>query len=557
MDAEPHNGATVPEDVPRLLPARILNEHVYCPRLAYLEWSDRRFEESADTAEGSFVHRRVHQERGVPPERGEPGEDAPAATAITLSSEELGLIAKIDVLEPRGDAVVPIEYKRGAPRTGPYPLWEPEAVQLCAQVLLLREAGYRVDEAEVYFAAARSRRRIAISAALVERTIRSIRELRANAARQMPPAPLVDSPKCPRCSLIGICLPDEVNALRLGGSGRPRRLVAADKPAGPLHANEQGTQLSKRGRRVVQLSGDGEQLASARLIDVSHIAVFGNVNVGSALLRACFETGIPVLWFTYGGWLRGYAAGPGPGNVQARIRQHRAAQIGEPWLPSAFVAGKIANCRTLIRRHAKGDLQRPLAQLAALAKQAQNARSAESLLGIEGTAARIYFGRFGDLLRPPGESLSFAFDKRNRRPPRDPVNSLLSFAYALLLKDVTAAAIAAGLEPDVGFFHRPRFGRPALALDLAEEFRPLIADSTVLTAVNNGEVRAGDFIARAGGVSLTQAGRRRLRRLTSGGCARPCATPSSAIRPAIGVRLRSRHVCSLRCWWATHRHTDP
>jgi CRISPR-associated protein Cas1 len=301
-----------------------------------------------------------------------------------------------------------------------------------------------------------------------------------------------------------------VNALRLGDASRPRRVVASDTPASPLYANEQGTRLSKRGKRVVQLRGDAEQLASARLIDVSHIAIFGNVNVGSSLLRTCFENGIPVLWFTYGGWLRGFAAGPGPGNVQARIRQHRAARVGEPWFPSAFIAGKIANSRTLVRRHAEGDVQRALAQLAALARQAKNERSAESLLGIEGTAARIYFGQFGKLLRPPRESLSFAFEERNRRPPRDPVNALLSFAYALLLKDVTAAAIAAGLEPDVGFFHRPRFGRPALALDLAEEFRPVIADSVVLTAVNNGEVRARDFIARAGAVALTQEGRRRF-----------------------------------------------
>jgi CRISPR-associated protein Cas4 len=183
MEAEPHAPPTGSEDVPRLLPARILNEHIYCPRLAYLEWVDRRFEESADTAEGTFAHRRAHQERGSPPEPTHVGEDAPAATAITLSSEELGLIAKIDVLEPHGDAVVPIEYKRGSPRSGPYPLWEPEAVQLCAQALLLREAGYRVDEAAAYFAAARTRRRIAIGAALVEKTLRAIRELRANAAK--------------------------------------------------------------------------------------------------------------------------------------------------------------------------------------------------------------------------------------------------------------------------------------------------------------------------------------------------------------------------------------
>jgi CRISPR-associated protein Cas1 len=498
------------EDVPRLLPVRILNEHIYCPRLAYLEWVDRQFEDNLDTAEGAFAHRRAHKERGTPPGPEGVGEDAPPSTAVTLSSQELGLIAKIDVLEPRGKTVVPVEYKRGSPRSGPYPLWEPEAVQLCAQALLLREAGYRVEEAEAYFIAARVRRRIPISDALIRKTLRAIGEVRVNATKHAPPPPLVDSPKCPRCSLIGICLPDEVNALRLDDRPPARRLVAGDSPAKPLYATEQGTRLSKRGSRVVQLRGEREEVASARLIDVSQISVFGNVNVGSALLRACFEAGIPVLWFTYGGWLRGHAAGPGPGNVGARIRQHRAAQIGEPWFASSFVAGKILNCRTLLRRHAMGGSKRLLNTLAALARSAERERSIDSLLGIEGTAARLYFKEFGKLLRRPADPLAFSFEQRNRRPPRDPVNALLSFAYALLLKDVTAALIAAGLEPDVGFFHKPRFGRPALALDLAEEFRPLIADSVVLTAVNNGEVQASDFVARAGGVSLTSEARRRF-----------------------------------------------
>jgi len=130
-------------------------------------------------------------------------------------------------------------------------------------------------------------------------------------------------------------------------------------------------------------------------------------------------------------------------------------------------------------------------------------------LGLEGTAARIYFARFADLLAAGAEQPSFAFEKRHRRPPTDPVNALLSFFYALLIKDVTVAALAAGLDPYVGFYHRPRFGRPALALDLAEEFRSLIADSTVLTVINNGELAEGDFVARAGAVSLTQSGRRK------------------------------------------------
>jgi len=502
----------MPDILPDLIPARILNEHVYCPRLAYLEWVDRQFVDNADTAEGTFVHRVVDRERSVPPQPDQNGEDGgeprPASSSVTVSSERLGLIAKVDLLEARRYGVVPIEYKRGGPRDGEVPLWEPELVQLCAQVLILRDAGYRVPHAEVYFAGTRSRHRIEITDGLVEQTATAIEELRGNAARDEPPPPLIESPKCPRCSLVGICLPDEVNALRDRSERPPRRLVAGDPPATPLYATNAGSRLSKRGRRVVLLE-DGKETASRRLIDVSHIAVLGNVTVGSALLRACFDSGVPILWFTAGGWFSGFATGMPAKNVAVRMRQHRAAALGSPELAAAFVAGKIRNARTLLRRHGGADASRTLAQLADLARAAEAERSLESLLGIEGTAARLYFGRFGALLKDPSGASGFAFDDRNRRPPRDPVNALLSFIYALLIKDVTAATLAAGLDPYVGVYHRPGFGRPALALDLAEEFRPLLGDSTVMTAINNGEIAAGDFVTRAGGTALTERGRRK------------------------------------------------
>lgn len=503
--------------LPDLIPARILNEHVYCPRLAYLEWVDRQFVDNADTAEGTFVHRNVDRERARPPEVPDPNttdtagaqsETPPASSSVTVSSERLGLIAKIDLLEARSGAVVPIEYKRGRPRDGETTLWEPELVQLCAQVLILRDSGYRVPYAEVYFAETRTRHQVAISPALIEQTTEAIERLRADALRDEPPAPLIDSPKCPRCSLVGICLPDEVNALRERAERPPRRLVAGDPPASPLYATSPGSRLSKRGARVVLLE-DGTETASSRLIDVSHIAVLGNVNVGSALLRACFECGIPVLWFTAGGWFSGFASGMPAKNVSVRMRQHRAAALGSPALAGAFVSGKIRNCRTLLRRHGGESVRHALAQLADLAKAAEAESSLDSLLGIEGTAARIYFANFGSLLKRSGEAAGFSIEDRNRRPPRDPVNALLSFMYALLVKDVTVAVLAAGLDPYVGVYHRPGFGRPSLALDLAEEFRPLVGDSTVMMALNNGEVNAGDFIMRAGGVALTDRGRRK------------------------------------------------
>ena len=487
----------------------MLNEHVYCPRLAYLEWVDRRFEDNADTAEGTFDHRRVHQERGALPEPNELGEPRPPSTSVMVSSERLGLIAKVDLIEPRGETVVPVEFKHGGPRSTDEPLWDPELVQLCAQALILRDAGYRVDHAEVYFSGTRTRHRVEITASLIEHTLAAAADLRASVARDTPPPPLVDSPKCPRCSLVGICLPDEVNLLADRRSHPPRRLIASDSPATPLYGTTPGSRLSKRGARVVHLE-HGTETASRRLIDVSHIAVLGNVTVGSGLLRSCFDAGIPVLWFTAGGWFSGFAQGMPAKNVLVRMRQHQAASLGAPELAGAFVSGKVRNARTLLRRHGGPEAARAVGQLAGLARQAERTDSLDALLGIEGTAARLYFERFGALLRGHGTADLFRFTERNRRPPKDPINALLSFAYALLVKDTIVATLAAGLDPFVGVYHRPGFGRPALALDLAEEFRPLIADSTIMTAVNNGEIGSGDFITRAGATALTTHGRRKL-----------------------------------------------
>jgi len=245
--------------VPAVVPARMLNEHVYCRRLAYLEWVGSGFRDNVDTAQGSFAHRRVDKPRGAPPEpAGDEDGGRPASTAVWLSSEELGLSAKIDLLDSHGDVVTPVEYKHGHPRSAEEPLWEPERVQLCAQVLLLRSAGYRVEEAEVYFEGSRTRHRVPVDEELIRVTTDAVASLRADASLSEPPPPLVDSPKCPRCSLVGICLPDEVS--QLGGVRRPpaRRLVARDNPAQPLYLTEQGSVLTKRGGRLVLMHENAE-----------------------------------------------------------------------------------------------------------------------------------------------------------------------------------------------------------------------------------------------------------------------------------------------------------
>ena len=497
-------------DVPDLVPARMVNEFAYCPRLFHLEWVQVQWAESTDTAEGSHEHRAVDRPGGaVPlPDEGE----VRAARSVQLSSTKLGLVATIDLLEGDGEGVRPVDTKRGNPPDNPERSWEPERVQLCVQALLLREAGYTVDEGVLYFAGSRQRVTVPITEALVARTMELLGELKDVAESDLSPEPLVDSKKCPRCSLVGICLPDETNTLAARSDRPARRLLPSEPSARPMYIVEQGVTVGVRSGRV-EVTRRGEEtgrLESVRLIDVSQISVYGSGQVSTQLLKACFKREIPVLWFSYGGWFEGMAVGLPSKHVELRRRQVALAHNGSTGIAAAVVRGKILNARTLLRRNARSPVDAVIRSLKGLADKASEASSSASLLGIEGTAARLYFGAFPTMVRA-GQALpggAFSFEGRNRRPPADPLNCLLSFVYALLVKDLTTTVHAVGFDPYVGFYHRPRFGRPALSLDLAEEFRPLVADSVVINVVNNGEVRPSHFLVRAGGVALTADGRR-------------------------------------------------
>lgn len=545
-------------DAPALVPARMLNELMYCERLVYLEWAQGEFQENVFTTDGRVVHRRVDARRGTLPEPDvdeEPDASPPwQARSVELGSERLGIIARIDLVEGEGGFTIPVETKRGrapAIREGAY---LPERVQVCAHVLLLREHGYVTPHAEIWFAADRRRVTIVIDDWLIEQTTRAVARVRAlGEAGELPP-PLDDSPKCKGCSLVGICLPDEVSLLR-GLRGEPVEnpgpgtqltlddMFRGSDATGPMERDPWGlvgelpaltedeairrVHPARDERTAVYVSAqgarigvDGETLrieanggaTTARLPQTSHVAVFGNVQVSTQALAALFDRDIPMMFFSTGGWLRGRTVSHGSKNIELRIAQFSAATDTDRALEVArtFVAAKIRNQRTMLRRNGNAVPVVTLNQLESLAKKAEQVSSVEALLGIEGTAARDYFGAFKTMLKGTAAEGRFDLEGRNRRPPKDPINALLSLGYALLTKDVVAACLAAGLEPLLGFLHKPRYGRPAMALDLMEEMRPLVADSTVVNALNTGVVTIEDFVVAPTGCSLTAAGRRRF-----------------------------------------------
>ena len=487
--------------VPDIVPARMINETLYCERLLHLEWAQGEFADNYFTADGSAVHKRVDEPGGNLPDA--IADDRPyEARSVWLSSDKMKISAKIDFVEAENGVVTPIEYKRGRAPDVPEGAYLPERAQVCAQVLLLREHGYKVERGEIYFDKTRRRVPIEITDDLIATALAAAkRALEICASSEMPP-PLVDSPKCAGCSLIGICLPDEVNYLT-GKHPKLRRFAPPIDDRAPLHVQDQGARVGLRGECLLVRTRDGEE-STARLAHTSEVAVYGNVQVSTQAMRELLFRSVPVSFFTTGGWYCGRAISADSNNVAVRVAQFHAFADEKACLRLArgVVASKIRNCRTMLRRNGDaGDALRALEEHAANAEQAA---SLAELLGVEGSAARIYFGTFSSML----SNTDFDMEGRNRRPPRDPVNALLSLAYALLAKDFTNSLAVAGLDPMLGFYHQPRFGRPSLALDLMEEFRPVVADSIVATAINTGVVSDADFVRSAGAVALTPIARR-------------------------------------------------
>lgn len=250
------------------------------------------------------------------------------------------------------------------------------------------------------------------------------------------------------------------------------------------------------------------------------IVLTGDILVSPALLGSCAERGIGIVYLDRGGRFRARVEGPVNGNVLLRKAQYTYAADSSYALLLArhIVAGKLRNTRHVLQRGArdakstadKCALEGAAEHLQASLRACAIAADLDALRGVEGEAARTYFGVFSYLLRADLRE-DFALQQRSRRPPRDRINALLSYAYTLLTFECRSAAEAAGLDPQIGFLHAVRPGRPALALDLVEEFRAIFADRLVLTLLNRTQIRKDDFRTTEGGaVLLSDEGRKTL-----------------------------------------------
>lgn len=534
---------TVAPPLPSLT-ARLLNEFVYCPRLFYYEHVEGLFLSNADTDRGAALHHRVDSSSGALPAPESAINDPQSkidiihARSVQLGSDRLGITAKLDLAEVTTDpddlfarkSACPVDYKAGSPRllNGQPSLWDADKIQLGLQILLLRDNGYHSTSGVIYYRGTKQRVPLEMTPELETWILQQIEAARAVSHGPIPP-PLVDSPKCVRCSLAPLCLPDETRLLQQSDVSNfqfevskvapVRRLMTPVTEERALYLNTPGLHVG-RSSEVLQVRNEGELLEEIRISDLHHVALFGNIQISTQTIQMLCEKDIPVTYFSMGGWFYGLTRGHALKNIFTRIRQFALAADPSACLPLArqFIHGKIRNQRTLLQRNHITPPEAALLRLKRAAQDALEADSLPSLLGIEGAAAALYFEHFSGMLKPRDEldfgshqetpAWTFDFTTRNRRPPRDPVNALLSLTYSLLAKDCLIAAHATGFDPYLGFYHQPRFGRPALALDLMEEFRPLIADSTVLTLLNNQMLTPEHFVQAGDSCNLSPAGRK-------------------------------------------------
>ncbi|MFE1743958.1 type I-MYXAN CRISPR-associated endonuclease Cas1 [Coleofasciculus sp. H7-2] len=484
-----------------------LHALAYCPRLFYLEEVEELYTQDAAV----FAGRRLHVE--IEKQEDEEWEE------LFLESEELGLRGRMDALRTRDGQVIPYEHKRGRcyRNENKQPqAWESDRLQILAYACLLESTlSITVKEGRIRYHADNVLVHVPLDdsgRADVRAAIQQARELRQSTHRP----PVADNERlCASCSLAPVCLPEEAR-LAHDREWKPIRLFPQDDERLVIHVLEPGSSVGRTGEQI-KINRRNQPIETYPARQVGQIVLHSFAQISTQALHFCAGSEIGVHLISGGGRYIG-SFDTRQGSIQRRIRQYAALSNPDTCLK---LARKLVTCRgqgqrKFLMRGTRGmkevpqALQQAIAQMQLVLKQVPLAKSLESLLGLEGNLAALYFGALPNLISEavPKE---LHFSGRNRRPPLDRFNTLLSFGYALLIKDVMNAILTVGLEPALGFYHQPRSQASPLALDLMEIFRVPLVDMTVMASINRGQwdVRA-DFEVRGAQVWLTEAGRRQL-----------------------------------------------
>lgn len=517
-----------PHELPSLesvTPLRVMSLHalLYCERLFYLE----EIEEIRVADHAVYAGRRLHEEI-VPLD-----DESPEQRSLEVASETWGLMGKVDAVRKRDGRWIAYEHKRGRCMRGDKKQvlpWPSDRIQAIAYAALLTEAlGEPVTEARVRYHADNVTAIIPIDETALGDLKAAIE--RARSLQQSTERPPITSNEnlCARCSLAPVCLPEEERIQKTIESDdiehEPHeerstpKLFPSLRQKQTLHICVNKARVGRSGESIVVTSEDEVKRVEKQLIsiqEIDSIVIHGYAQISTQAIHLCAHCGVAIQWMTYGGR---FAAGTtsSPGRVQQRIRQYAALQ-DEPTrlrLAKALVHAKVEMQLKYLLRCTRG----PNANRAAIENEAEmirgclrgisQATAASSLLGYEGTAAKAYFASVPAILSSniPPEMVPKG---RSKHPPKDRFNALLSYGYSMLFALVERSALAVGLEPAFGFYHRPRSSAPPLVMDVMELFRTNIWEIPLIGSVNRQQWDAeGDFVVTHSKVWLSDSGRRK------------------------------------------------
>lgn len=471
-----------------------LNSFAFCRRLFYYREIEQIEAENYYLVDGQLKHERVDGESGE--FRKEDGK----MYGVTMHSEHLGISGRFDVLEIRGENLFPVEYKRGEAGE-----WLNHRVQICAQGLLLEDVnGQPVEYGYIYYYGSKKRQQVIFDAELREHTLQLIAE--AKAFMQQPSCPEVTyTRQCEGCSMIHHCLPEEVEHLHTNTGALSKKVLPRLDDREVLYITTSDVSIGKQSNRLI-IKEEDKVIKEVPLIKVSKVVIFGSVNVTHPVIALLMKNNIEVVYVNYYGMYEGTLIPPENRNGLMRKKQVLGSASEETcvYLSRQFVIGKIHNMRVFLQRRNRESKDVEVAivvkELKGIAKKLAQVQTLDGIRGEEGYATKLYFQSLNRFL-----AKGFHYTKRTRRPPEDPINALLSLGYSLLTKDIEGCCRVIGLDPYTGFLHGDRYGKPSLALDLMEEFRPLIVDQIVLYALNSGIVTEDDF-EEVGQIRLSQKG---------------------------------------------------
>lgn len=462
----------------------LVAHHAFCPRRAWLAAAG----DDTDTAQ---VAAGIREHRAV--------DDASTARrdvvrAVPVASVDLSLHGRVDQVRREPDGWVLREHKATPLRKEPT-VRRPMQVQMALQAMCLVEMGWDIVRAEVYFSDHNVVVPIPLTEDLFGDALTELESTVRTVEAETAPPPLEDDPRCRQCSHVGVCLPDERRMKTVR-----RRIRVSDPDSQVVYLTTQGSFAHVSKGRLVVVKGD-QELGSVPLERVQAVQVMGNVDLSSGLIRELMWRNLPVVWTSSRGRTVGWAVSAKSPNGRARERLRQIHPEVALDMARQMIHAKIANQGTQMRRLLGVDVS----ALRSLQKQVLAVESIGEVFGVEGDAAARYFGYWAEFL-----SSEWQWPGRRTRGAGDAVNASLNFVYSLLVGDCIRALALCGLDPHAGVLHSSSRNKPALALDLMEEFRPVVGDSVVIDAIRRGRLKPANFrsVTKAG--SIDDSGRQSL-----------------------------------------------